>query len=349
MEPLLNYALDENGVPIHVDNVPNGKACGCHCPCCEKPLSARQGQKRQHHFAHIGDYNCKGAYETMLHILAKKVLSEAGQIMLPSNAQAGFPVGLVKLYDVHCEQWDEQYHIRPDVEAITEDGERLLIEFLVSHKVDGRKRQVIIDNNLKCIELNLNYQLLDENELREFLTNSHEDREWVEPVKNKLNYTKSSGPYSRNPIYGQIRDMLKDIYNEETIRFHPYQSSKNQCVIDNNEMVLDLKEMGYDVCNVHYSFRGLRHGLLFSKSTEDTKKHTISVNIRGRRRRQGFKAPKGMLIIDIVLKFGTAGNDASAFSLEADIYKTNELKCYGFQEWSRREGLSNYYENHIFV
>lgn len=349
MEPLLNYALDENGVPIHVDNVPNGKACGCHCPCCEKPLSARQGQKRQHHFAHIGDHNCKGAYETMLHILAKKVLSEAGQIMLPSNAQAGFPIGSVKLYDIRCEQWDEQYHIRPDVEAITEDGERLLIEFLVSHKVDGRKRQVIIDNNLKCIELNLNYQLLDENELREFLTNSHEDREWVELVKKNPDNNKSSGPYSRNPIYGQIRDMLKDIYNEETIRFHPYQSSKNQCVIDNNEMVLDLKEMGYDVCNVHYSFRGLRHGLLFSKSTEDTKKHTISVNIRGRRRRQGFKAPKGMLIIDIVLKFGTTGNDASAFSLEADIYKTNELKCYGFQEWSRREGLSNYYENHIFV
>ena len=95
MEPLLNYALDENDVPIHVDNVPNGKACGCHCPCCKKPLYARQGQKRQHHFAHIGDYNCKGAYETMLHILAKKVLSEAGQIMLPSNAQAGFPVGFI--------------------------------------------------------------------------------------------------------------------------------------------------------------------------------------------------------------------------------------------------------------
>lgn len=196
---------------------------------------------------------------------------------------------------------------------------------------------------------NRNYQLLDENELQEFLTNSHEDREWVEPVKNILNYTKSSGPYSRNPIYGQIRDKLKDIYDEETIRFHPSKSSKNQCVIDNNEMVLDLKEMGYDVCDVHFIFRGLRHGLLFSKSTEDKKTHTISVNIRGRRRRQGFKAPKGMLIIDIVLKFGTTGNDASAFSIEADIYKTDEVKCYGFQEWSYREGLSNYYENHIFV
>ena len=256
---------------------------------------------------------------------------------------------MVKLYDVHCEQWDEQYHIRPDVEAITEDGERLLIEFLVSHKVDGEKRKVIIDNNLKCIELNLNYQLLDENELREFLINSHEDREWVEQVKNILNNTKSSGPYRRNPIYGQVRDMFKDIYDEETIRFHPYQSSKDQFVIDNNEMVLDLKEMGYDVCDVHFIFRGLRHGLLFSKSTESIKTHTISFNIRGRSRRQGFKAPKGMLIIDIVLKSGRTGNNASAFSLEADIYKTDEVKCYGFREWSYREGLSNNHENHIFV
>ena len=109
-------------------------------------------------------------------------------------------------------------------------------------------------------------------------------------------------------------------------------------------MVLDLKEMGYEICDVHFVFRGLRHGLLFSKSTEDKKTHTISINIRGRSRRQGFKAPKGMLIIDIVLKSGTTVNNTSAFSIEADIYKTNEVKCYGFQVWSRREELSIDYE-----
>ena len=55
MEALLTYALDREGNSIHIDRVSRGKACGCYCPCCKKPLSARQGEWRQHHFAHIGN------------------------------------------------------------------------------------------------------------------------------------------------------------------------------------------------------------------------------------------------------------------------------------------------------
>ena len=60
-----------------------------------------------------------------------------------------------------------------------DNGERLLIEFLVSHKVDGKKRQTIVDNHLKCIEIDINYQALDRAKLKEFLTDTADDRKWI--------------------------------------------------------------------------------------------------------------------------------------------------------------------------
>ena len=136
--------------------------CGCHCPHCNAPLYAKNtGQIREHHFAHAHGLECEGAYESSLHLLAKEVLQETGRIMLPQSISSTFPSGLVRIHNVEVEKWDERYGFRPDVEGVMDNGERLLIEFLVSHKVDGKKRQIIVDNNLKCIEIDINYQALD--------------------------------------------------------------------------------------------------------------------------------------------------------------------------------------------
>ena len=37
----LNYALDEHGRLVHIDDVPNGKACKCVCPACKGALQAK--------------------------------------------------------------------------------------------------------------------------------------------------------------------------------------------------------------------------------------------------------------------------------------------------------------------
>ncbi len=342
MEALLTYALNEKGVPVHVDHVARGKACCCHCPYCKKPLSAKQGEWRQHHFAHVGKRKCEGAYETMLHILSKTVFLEEGKIMLPSSAFIGFPTGLAKLHNVQIEKWDNRYRIKPDAEGVMENGERLLVEFVVSHKVEGKKRQIIIDNHLKCVEIDLNYQLLDKEELRKFLIKSKDFRYWVMPVhyiQDKTSSVGTSGTSTRNPVYGEVRDRLKGIYDRETLRFHLYKSSKSQYTIDSKDMVLDLKELGYDVCDIHFKYRGLKHDLLFSKSIEGEKRlHAVSLNVRGRSRRKGFKAPRGLLVIDIVLKYGTTVEDLQNYWREADVYKTKEVKTDGLPEWLSEEG-----------
>ena len=338
MEPLLNYALDGNGVLVHVDNVPKGKACGCFCPSCGKPLYARKGEVRTHHFSHAYDHNCKGAYETVLHLLAKEILQEVGQIMLPPSSEVKFPSGLVKIHNIEIEKWDERYHIKPDAEGIMENGERLVIEFLVNHKVDEKKRQVIIDNHLKCIEIDVNFLALDKTELCEFLTQSNEYREWVkplQPVQKESDKALFCYPSTRKPVYGIARDMLKRIFDDNTLYLHPYKQYENHCSMFNTDAIFDLRELGYDVCNVHTKFRGFKSDLLFSSSQDTGKGTCISVNVRGRRRKENFRHPKDLLIIDIVLKYGTTVNDINDRWANAVIVETYDTKVHYicFDEW----------------
>lgn len=334
MEPLLNYALDGNGVLVHVDYVPKGKACGCFCPSCGKPLYARKGVVRAHHFSHAYDHNCKGAYETVLHLLAKEILQEAGQIMLPPSSDAILPSGLVKIHNIEIEKWDEHYRIKPDAEGIMENGERLFIEFLVSHKVDEKKRQVIIDNHLKCIEIDINFLALDKAELYEFLTQSNEYREWVKPLPLVQNESdKASICYSttRKPVYGVARDMLKRIFDENTLYLHPYKQYESHFSMFNTDVIFDLRELGYDVCDVHTKFRGFKCDLLFSKSQSEGKDISVSINVRGRRRKENFRRPKDLLIVDIVLKYGTSVDeikDRWAYAVIAETYDTKVYYTY---------------------
>lgn len=180
MGAFLTFALDEGGALVHVDDVAKGMKCSCHCPHCNAPLYAKNaGQIREHHFAHAHGLECEGAYESSLHLLAKEVLQETGWIMLPQSNSGAFPSGFVRIHNVEVEKWDEHYGFRSDVEGIMDNGERLLIEFLVSHKVDGKKRQTIVDNHLKCIEIDINYQALDRAKLKEFLTDTADDRKWI--------------------------------------------------------------------------------------------------------------------------------------------------------------------------
>ena len=140
MGAFITHAMNDDGQMVHVDSVPKGIKCGCHCPHCQAPLYAKNGgQIREHHFAHANGHECDGAYESSVHFLAKEVLQETGFIMLPRYGGFGFPTGLVRLRNIEVEKWDERFKIRPDAEGIMPNGERLLIEFNFAHKVDNEK------------------------------------------------------------------------------------------------------------------------------------------------------------------------------------------------------------------
>ena len=327
MGAFLTYALDEGGALIHVDNVANGVKCGCHCPHCGSLLYAKNaGTEREHHFAHANGHECEGAYESSLHLLAKEIFQETGTIMLPPFNCYGFPTGSIHIRNVEIEKWDDHYKIRPDVEGIMDNGERILIEFYVSHKIDGKKRQLIVDHHLMCLEIDINYQSLDKDELKRFLAGSAEDRSWIVSTPQKPKANRESFSYGRNPIYEKTRDIIKSIFDNGSITIQPYGVTGPR---------FDLRQVDYDVCEVITKYRGLRSDLLLYRSKKE-KQCPIAISFRGRCRNMGFRYPKGLRIIDVIF-----GADCSTL-VTRKINKGNlfedgfiiRVEYYGFKKRS---------------
>ena len=83
--PIL-FAIDAAGVLRHVDEVPNGLACGCTCPdpkCGQELVAKNAGEKRVHHFAHRRG-SCKWSVENVLLTLALGVVRSAERMAFPA-------------------------------------------------------------------------------------------------------------------------------------------------------------------------------------------------------------------------------------------------------------------------
>ena len=83
MKPIkikLPFGLNENNILVHIADVKRGKKCYCVCPSCRSPLIAAKGSKKQHHFKHAFDNECKSGLESAVHLAAKKMIMERKQI-----------------------------------------------------------------------------------------------------------------------------------------------------------------------------------------------------------------------------------------------------------------------------
>lgn len=325
MSALLTYALNKEKVLVNIDDVAKGGACHCVCPQCGNPLIAKNGGlKREHHFAHFHGEICEDAYETTLHLLAKEVLLECGKIMLPPKT-GDFPTGQVALHNMKQETWDAEYNIKPDFEGIMPNGERLLIELYVSHKVSDQKRNVVIKNNLKCLEIDLNYVELNKEALKKFLLEETDDRYWIVPSEDKpKSYGDGEGGYYyRNPLHDEALKTIKDRFEDGTL------------AITWKDKVYKLKDLKYDVCeSKSSSFRGMKSDLLLYRSKEEKDKGHISINVRGRRRNFDFRYPKNLRIIDIVIK---ESYELEWFKGLDSLMENNNIIFNGFKDKVNRE------------
>ena len=160
----LCYGVRE-GKLLHISEVPRGLACGCACPACGDRLVARQGQLREHHFAHAAGNDCRTAVETALHLAAKEILASRKEIVLPSvEIQFHFhhyrdsgdksltiaPEGRYQLNSVALER--RLTNIVPDVIAHVEHRP-LLIEVRVTHGIEEQKLARIQRLDMSTVEL----------------------------------------------------------------------------------------------------------------------------------------------------------------------------------------------------
>lgn len=167
----------KDGRCVGIEDVPSGLACGCVCAACGCPLVARKGNVRAHHFSHAAGNDCPTTGETALHLAAKQVLRDRGELWLPEytgslrewctesvehspiwDSLRDWATGTVfparKVVADRVETEVNLGEIRPDVVFAYKQHE-LLIEVRVAHRVDEKKRRCMRAKGFACIEIDL--------------------------------------------------------------------------------------------------------------------------------------------------------------------------------------------------
>ncbi len=163
-EDTLRWALDKDTQNlVSILNVKNGLACNCICPVCKTELIAHQGENVTHHFKHKYTANCHHAGETALHLKAKEIIEKYKIIKLPSlvlsdktNTIEPITISKQKTYKLDDEIITEQRDgsIIPDM-IVSYKGNKLLIGIAVTSFIKHKKRKIIKDKNISCLEINL--------------------------------------------------------------------------------------------------------------------------------------------------------------------------------------------------
>lgn len=250
---LLTYAFDSNGDFVHIDEVPKGLACNCYCPSCKEKLVAKNGGTiRIHHFAHASGVDCEGAYESMLHQLAKLRIQEAFlskdvfnikfeyrsncpqihtcQFVRSSECYKAFPniFNLKDFYD-SCEQElvYDSINRRSDLKIFSSKNPKLVpiyIEFIVTHASDSNK----LHSGRKIIETKLE----TEDDILFIVDNGFIESN-LQINRDKINT--NSSPDHKTMFWGfKSEDYNATNINQKVIfsRYILYKSGKSQCYQD---------------------------------------------------------------------------------------------------------------------
>lgn len=172
MKPIkikLPFGLNENNILVHIADVKRGKKCYCVCPSCRSPLIAAKGSKKQHHFKHAFDNECKSGLESAVHLAAKKMIMERKQITFSKCVSIASGTdsrgiehkeqkiivedGMVVRFD-SVEEETELHGMKADILAKMRN-KLLIIEIFYRHKVEEEKLVKIVKADISAIEINL--------------------------------------------------------------------------------------------------------------------------------------------------------------------------------------------------
>ena len=189
----MHYAIKDGTFITIADALP-GLKCGCTCPACGKPLVAKKGKNRIHHFAHQAGETCAHGYETSLHLVAKEILAKAKQIVLPdlytniyrhnfTALEAWETIRVIEKQNVIIDHVDLETfsdEFIPDV-TIYFGEQKVHLEIRVSHKIDERKLEKIKKSNVSTIEIDLSKwpDYISYEELKELLIGNNQWKKWI--------------------------------------------------------------------------------------------------------------------------------------------------------------------------
>ncbi len=258
----LTYALKEGQI-VFIDEVPTGKKCDCKCPKCGNTLCAKNNihNVRAHHFAHDNGKECEGAFESIVHKLAKDLLEAEKRICVPN----GNNKEILKFDKVLQEKEDEETGLRPDCTCISEN-EIFWIEFNFTHKIDETKKHKIKEQKKNCLEIDLRKftNAFDTTKgdlrirLQSFLIDDSKWREWIfcknsekateiERKENSNNYTSRSGlHFDKERAIKKILDSktlnTKVNIQEESEHYSDCINYERDSKCSSNDVIIDIKK-----------------------------------------------------------------------------------------------------------
>jgi competence protein CoiA len=157
------FGLDQSNRLLFVSEVPRGLACHCRCVVCNESLIARQGEVREHHFAHAsGREPCDVSHESLLHRYAKQVIQAAGGLTVPVDRWVAEMLGFDAASEPSAHLWLSSIEVekslkdvRPDLLGHTEQGLAVAIEVAYSSFCDLLKVDQFGQLGLPALEIDL--------------------------------------------------------------------------------------------------------------------------------------------------------------------------------------------------
>ena len=227
---LITYGIDKTtGRLRNIEDVPSGLACNCVCSKCGSELEAHKGNIQRHHFQHHSVAECKGAFESQLHLLSKAIIEEKKMLMLPEYVGrfCNYPQKQQSFTEVikECAQGD----LQPDClcKYMDEIGEEqtLWVEILNTHAVGEDKARKIKERHVACLEVDvsqlfMNDEIIDKKVLTKFLLNTPNNRQWINnPHGDDLILSEANEIRKQESIVGFLKK-----YSNSEVRIERFQT-----------------------------------------------------------------------------------------------------------------------------
>jgi competence protein CoiA len=187
------FGLNQFNDLVHITEVDRGLACQCRCVACLEPLVARQGQVRDHHFAHASNREaCESSYESLLHRYAKQLVVKAGGLVAPLTPAIADHLlsegmdGSLVLHALGPVQEEVTIgEIRPDLLLVTYDGVQVAVEIAYSSFCGPDKVAAFEAASLAALEIDLGQfdpEHFDPAALREAVLAATAHKKWIWPT-----------------------------------------------------------------------------------------------------------------------------------------------------------------------
>lgn len=157
-----------DGLLVSPQDVPRGLECNCTCPGCGHAVMSKQGTEKVWHFAHHRSPACVNGYEKSVHELAKQLIRQRKQLLLPIleavvSAVDAFGRPAVEKEPVldartveldKCRSTVNLDTVMADILGLLKDRE-ILVEISVFHRLAPEKKTRLIDTGIASFEIDL--------------------------------------------------------------------------------------------------------------------------------------------------------------------------------------------------